>query len=234
MTWTTIAYAFAAGILPSLLWLFFWLREDNLCPEPRLIVGIAFLLGMLSVAIAIYAESASAVFLNTDTQKYIVWAAIEEITKAIAVAVVAFFSSRSTSRSIVMVYFITAALGFAAVENSLFLINPLTSGQISASIAVGDFRFMGATLVHTVSSALVGFSIALAYYRGVFAKIVMTIIGLAAATALHSAFNLSVLSAAPSATLPVFAWIWCAVIILIVLFEEIKAVKPRISPPIAA
>ena len=56
---------------------------------------------------------------------------------------------------------------------------------------------MGATLVHTVGSALIGFCIGLAFYRGVWAKIGMAVIGLVGAVAVHSAFNLSVLSAAP-------------------------------------
>jgi hypothetical protein len=57
----------------------------------------------------------------------------------------------------------------------------------------------------------------------------MAVIGLVGAVAVHSAFNLSVLSAAPESTLSVFAWIWCAVIIIMILFEEIKAVHRPLS-----
>src|ERR1035437_6989182 len=229
MTATSITYAFLAGILPSLLWLFFWIREDNLHTAPRLAIALTFLLGMISVALAIYGEGIATIFVKSQTEQYIVWAAIEEITKALAVLIIALFSSQVEEPIDCMIYFVTAALGFAAVENSFFLLNPLSSGNISVSIAVGDFRFIGATLVHTVSSALIGFCIAFVFYRGVWTKIVMTIIGLVGAVAIHSAFNLSVLSAAPESTLSVFAWIWCAVIIIMILFEDIKAVHRPLS-----
>jgi hypothetical protein len=76
---------------------------------------------------------------------------------------------------------------------------------------------------------LIGFCIAFVFYRGVWAKIAMTIIGLVGAVAIHSAFNLSVLSASPQSILSIFAWIWCAVIVIMILFEEIKAIHVPLS-----
>ncbi len=225
MNGTAIAYAFLAGVLPSLLWLFFWLREDNLHPEPRLIIALAFLLGMLSVALAIYFESISSVFLKSQTEQYIVWAVIEEAVKGLVVVVMVLFSSEIDEPIDFMIYFIAAALGFAAIENSFFLLDPLSNGNISSSINLGDFRFIGSTLVHTVSSAFIGFCVALVFYRGTFLKILMALVGLIGASALHSAFNLSLLSAPHYSVIYVFAWIWCTVIILMILFEEIKAVR---------
>jgi RsiW-degrading membrane proteinase PrsW (M82 family) len=226
MSGTAITYAFLAGILPSLLWLFFWLREDNLHPEPRLVIALTFLLGMLSVALAIYGESVVTIFVKSQTEQYIVWAIIEEVVKGLAVLIIFLFTDQIDEPIDFMIYFLTAALGFAAIENSFFLLNPLSNGNISASIAVGDFRFIGATLVHTVSSTFIGFCLALAFYQRFWTKIFMGIIGLIGASAIHSAFNLSVLSSAPQNTISIFAWIWCAVIVLIILFEEVKAVHP--------
>jgi hypothetical protein len=51
--------------------------------------------------------------------------------------------------------------------------------------------------------------------------------GVAGAIAIHTGFNLSIINASASDTLKTFGWIWGAVVILIVLFEEVKAVKPR-------
>ena len=224
MNWTSIVYAFMAGILPSLLWLFFWLREDNLHTASRIAIALTFLLGMMSVALAIYGEGVAAIFVKNQTEQYIFWAAIEEITKALVVFIMILFTNDVEEPIDLMIYFITAALGFAAVENAFFILNPLSTGNLPVSIVVGDFRFMGATLVHTVSSALIGFCFAFVFYRRVFLKIIMVIIGVAAATAIHSTFNLSVISATPQNTLSVFAWIWCAVIVILILFEEIKVV----------
>jgi len=234
MTWTTLSYALLAGILPSLLWLMFWLREDNLHPEPRLVIAITFLLGMLAVAMAVYGEGIASVFISDPSHKYIAWAAIEEISKALAVILVGIFSRQIDEPIDYMLYFLTAALGFAAAENALFLMHPLSIGDTAGSVAIGDFRFIGATLVHTISSALIGFCLGLVYYRGALAKIGMATIGLAGAVAIHSAFNLSVVSAAPSETLQIFAWIWGAVVVMMIFFEEIKGVHNPLSTKGAA
>ena len=224
MTAVSIAYAFLAGILPSLLWLFFWLRENDLHPESRLAIALTFLLGMLSVALAIYLEGVSTAFFTNQTERYIVWAFIEEASTGLAVLLIVLFSSQIEEPIDCMIFFLTAALGFAAVENSFFLLNPVSSGNIPSSIIVGDFRFIGATLVHTISSTFIGFCIGLVFYKDTWAKIVAAVIGVIGATAIHSAFNLSVLSTSPQGTLYVFAWFWCAVVVLMILFEEVKAV----------
>jgi hypothetical protein len=102
---------------------------------------------------------------------------------------------------------------------------------LSAMVAyiVQALALFGATLVHVVSSAVVGFGLGYVFYKGYFAKIIAIIIGLSAAITLHSAFNLSIINGTTSDTLKAFAWVWGAVIILMILFEEIKVVKPKVS-----
>src|SRR3989344_2152376 len=51
-----------------------------------------------------------------------------------------------------VIYLVTAALGFSAFENVLFLLAPLQTGDVFASIITGDLRFIGASLLHTLSS----------------------------------------------------------------------------------
>jgi len=78
-----------------------------------------------------------------------------------------------------MIYMITAALGFAAIENSLFLSQK--SSEIVLEIMV--LRAVGATLLHALASGFVGF-----YWSR--RKIV---IGLLMAAVLHSGFNYLIL-----------------------------------------
>ena len=42
-----LAYAAIGGMLPALFWLWFWLQEDKLHPEPRSRIMLAFLGGMV-------------------------------------------------------------------------------------------------------------------------------------------------------------------------------------------
>lgn len=223
---TNIAYALIAGILPALLWLWFWIKEDNLHPEPRNLITITFIAGCVSVIIAIIFEKAAQDLLTNSVYTYIAWAGIEEIVKFMAVAMIAFRTKYLDEPIDAMIYCITAALGFSALENALFILSPISSGELATSIVTGNLRFVGATLVHVVSSAVIGFMLGLAFYRGTIAKAFALIFGVILAIALHASFNLAIISGTATNTLKVFGWVWCAVVILIILFEEVKAVHP--------
>lgn len=222
-----IIYALLSGILPALIWLWFWLKEDNLHPEPRRLIAITFICGGIVVLLAIFFEQIVANNVTADVNRYILWAGIEEVLKFIVVTAV-FARSKNIDEPIdAMIYFITIALGFAAVENTLFILSPFSSGEIAKGIITGNMRFIGATLVHVVSSASIGFMIAISYYRNVFFKAIALFLGLILSITLHAAFNLTIINTTGANTLKVFAWVWCAVVILIVLFEEVKGMKPK-------
>lgn len=161
---------------------------------------------------------------------YILWAAVEEILKFVAVAAIALRSLSNDEPIDAVIYSVTVALGFAALENLLFVFGPLANGHVGVGVMTGSMRFIGATIVHTVCSGLVGFFIGFAFYRSRTFKVTAALMGLILASALHAAFNLSIINSAPGDALKSFAWFWGAVVILIILFEEIKAVKkPRWS-----
>jgi RsiW-degrading membrane proteinase PrsW (M82 family) len=187
---------------------------------------------MCAVFLAIPAEKSAAALLSGPSM-YAWWAGIEEVLKFVAVAAIALHSRHYDEPIDAMIYTIAVALGFAALENTLFVMGPLTSGSLSVSITTGNMRFIGATLVHVVSSGLIGFFLGLAFYRGRFAKFLAWAVGLAGAIAIHSAFNIAIVGAGVMDTLKAFGWIWGAVVIMIILFEEVKAVKPRLANPAA-
>jgi protease PrsW len=223
-------YALLAGLLPAFIWLYFWTREDLLHPEPRTVLAGAFLAGAIAVIAAIFAEKYIATQVFDQSWKYIFWAVTEEVAKFIAVALVA-LRTRSNDEPIdAMIYCITTAVGFAALENLLFVMGPLSNGHISTGIVTGSMRFVGATLVHIVSSAVIGFSLGFTFYRSKIIKFIAALVGLILASTLHASFNLSIITSAADDALKSFGWVWGAVIILIILFEEVKAVRPRFSP----
>ncbi len=227
MNFTVIIYALMAGIIPSLLWLWFWLKEDNLHPEPRNIIALSFIAGCIAVVIAIMFEKFTQDLVSDTTIRYTIWAGIEEIVKFGAVVIVAFHARFLDEPIDAMIYCITVALGFAALENALFILNPLHLGQFSTSIITGNLRFIGATLVHVVSSASIGFMLGLVFYRGIVLKTFSILFGIILAITLHTSFNLAIIHGTATSTLRAFGWLWCAVVILIILFEEVKAVHPR-------
>lgn len=225
-----ISYALLSGILPALLWLWFWLKEDNLHPEPRKIIALTFIFGAISVVIAMIIEQYIAnIFVGSqyETIRYILWASTEEIVKIIIVTIVALSSIEMDEPIDAMIYCITVALGFAALENTLFIYSNLDKGGVIHGIITGNMRFMGATLVHVVSTVSVGFMIGLSMYRNFFIRIISVTIGVIIAITLHSAFNLSIIDIKATDILKIFGWVWGAIVILLILFEEIKIVKPK-------
>ena len=80
----------------------------------------------------------------------------------------------------IMVYFIVAALGFAAIEN-LLVFSGLINDSISTILSSVTLRFIGATFIHALASATFGYFVALSlsntqkrkqyFYKGFFLAI---------------------------------------------------------------
>lgn len=226
MVASSFFYAAVAGILPSLVWLFFWLREDTHA-QPRSLIAYLFFAGMFSVIIAGFTEKyISDVILDTNI-RYALWAAVEELLKLMVVAIIALHSIQNREPIDVMIYCIVAALGFAALENTFFIMDPLLNGEVTKGLITGNMRFIGSTLVHIVSSASIGFAIGYFFYYGRLTKLIATAVGIIVAIGIHFLFNISILNATTEQTLKTFGWIWGGVVLLIILFEEIKAVHIR-------
>jgi protease PrsW len=223
----TVIIAFFAGLLPALLWLLFWLREDSLHPEPKKMIVYTFLFGMAMVPVAIVIQGFIRELTSNMTHVIIFWSATEEILKYLAAAFIAFRTSYFDEPVDALVYMITVALGFAALENTLFLLGPLTQGEYAISILMGNFRFIGATLLHIISSAAIGVAIALSFYENTLWKEVYILSGVVLATTLHSLFNFSIISS-KNHNLVTFAVVWVSIVILILFFEKVKKIKrPR-------
>lgn len=222
---STLLYALLGGILPALLWLWFWLKEDTRRPEPRGVILRTFLAGMAAVPLVLPFEKLASATLGDGAMTVIVWAAIEEIFKYGA-AILAALRSRFMDEPIDgIIYLITAALGFAALENVLFLSGPLGDGELMRGFVTGDLRFIGATLLHTVSSAAIGGSIALSFYKHRVVKLEYHLVGVLCATLLHAVFNFLILQRADGNFFFVFGFVWTVVLILIIFFERVKRIK---------
>ena len=234
ITFSTLSFALLGGILPPLLWLWFWLQEDKR-PEPKGVLILTFLGGMLMVIFAIPAEHG--VYLleekfgmgGTELGMVILllsWAFIEEILKYLAARFTALKRVCCDEPVDALIYLITAALGFAAIENVLFLLKAFDIGTIPGLLA-GNLRFLGANLLHTTSSAIVGASIGFAFFKP--KKLKRNIfIGVILATVLHFFFNYFILkigAGSGSETLKVFLPLWIMAIVIIFIFEKVKRIK---------
>lgn len=216
-----IFIAFLGGVLPALLWLFFWLMEDRCEPEPKCYIIFAFLAGMLAVPLVLPIERAAMQYVS-GTLLLVAWAAIEEIFKFSAAYFTALRSRVFDEPLDAVIYLVTAALGFAAFENMLFLLSPLQGGDLVRSVVTGDLRFIGATLLHTLSSATIGVTLALSFYRSAVVRRSAALIGVILAIALHTLFNFFILGSSSGVTFWMFLTIWIGIIAVLLLLERIK------------
>ena len=128
-----------------------------------------------------------------------------------------------------VIYMVTVALGFAAAENMLFLITPLSEGNLLTSFFTGDVRFLGSTLLHVVASAAVGFALAFSTRYRPQGRIGMAALGLILATALHTAFNMLIINQGASTALAAFFLVWVVAVIFFAAFEVLKYFQYRNS-----
>lgn len=217
-----------SGVIPALIWLWFWLKEDRLHPEPKSRLMVVFLLGMVSVFIVLPLEKLSfrIYFGAISSVTMLIWASIEEIFKYLGAYFGALRAKENDEPIDTVIYMITAALGFSALENALFLSNLINTGAFSESVITGNSRFIGAMVLHTASSAIVGVMMGLSFYKKPWVKKIFLFTGLCMGIILHTVFNLLIIKLRSEIFL-VFAGVWVLVILLIVLIEKVKNTKQK-------
>lgn len=221
----TASYAFLIGFVPAFIWLAFWLLQDTKHPEPPRLIVRAFAAGMLAVVLVIPLQKLVAEYVTVSFLLVFVWATIEELTK-FAVAWFAVLRHRAVDEPLDFpIYLITVALGFAALENTLFLLTPLSGGQFEHALVTGNLRFIGATLIHVLSSASIGLFLAFAYYKKRLEKLLYGAAGVILAAALHALFNFSIINTSTDWLLVVFVGVWVGIVFLLLMLEKIKLLK---------
>lgn len=181
------------GLLPSIIWLLFFLRKDS-HPEPKRQVIKIFLWGMLITLPAIFIEKGSfdvAKMLNLPYIFYIFLgiAGTEEILKYSVVRYKVLNDPEFDEPLDAMLYMIIAALGFAAIENILILfISPFNFLEM---LFVSIFRFVGAVFLHTLCSGSLGYFLSLSFFDTK-NRTKLFISGILMAILAHGFFNFSI------------------------------------------
>jgi len=224
-----ILFFILLGLVPSFAWLFFFLKED-VHPEPKKMIAKVFIWGALSTLLVIIIQ----LFLQNILQflqienyspiSFFFFGITEEIFKFLATYLVIRKSKFFDEPIDAMIYMIIAALGFAAVENVAVMSN---ISILSEAFGVITLRFVGATLLHALSSGLLGYY----WARGIILnrsgeinkKTIWIFIfkGIVFATLLHLVFNYLILI---SKEIIIYPTIFLVIAALLVFwdFEKIK------------
>lgn len=195
------------GFLPSLIWLTFYFRED--ChPEPKSLLAKVFLMGIIISPLAIllqlllvkcnhtiiFQNICSPVgFLAPSGPEFFLWSAlVEEFIKFYAIKLMILNNPEFDEPIDAMIYMMSAALGFAAIENTLIIFQTIPDGT-AITLNTLILRFIGATLLHALGSGLLGYFLAISWFFQQHRK-KLFIIGLILATVFHFTFNLLIFS----------------------------------------
>lgn len=217
----TVIYAILGGALPAIFWLWFWLKEEDEKKEPRGLIILSFVMGAIMVMIAIWMEKYSLNFIQNDSIQVVIWATIEEIVKLIGVTIIIFGSKVIDKPIDYPMYFIATALGFAALENILYLLHPIAVEGTIVGLITGNLRFLGSTLLHLIASSMIGIALGLSFYLKQYRSIYL-FTGLICAIVLHSTFNFFIMKGSGENFLSVFGLLWVVAIINILIFEKLK------------
>lgn len=236
------AIAILGGVVPTLLWLWFWYRQDRECPEPRGLITLSFIAGMTVVFFVLPVQKLivalfppiidiadtlirelSLPAIDPETLRNLLLATVEEVGKYATVFFIATRSKYFDEPVDAVVYLVTAALGFVAVENTLYILKDLDQSGVAQTIINGNLRFLGATLLHTVSSAVIGIAIAGSFYAPRIMKIIAVIAGVGIATLLHTHFNLTIMETNGTLNvLAVFSRYWIAIVGIVIIVAILK------------
>ena len=221
----TAIYALLGGILPALIWLAFWLREDYKHPEPRGLILKTFLFGMIAVIIVLPFEKAVDAFLPGMTiVAILLWVILEELFKFAAAFFGGLHSVEDNEPIDPIIYMITAALGFVALENTLFIFGPIIGEDIMKSVITGNLRFVGASLLHVVSSSIIGVALAFSFYQPRRKRVVLALLAIILAVAFHAGFNLTIIRWNNFGAALTFGLVWFGAILLLLAFEKAKTI----------
>ena len=217
------------GLVPSLIWLAFWMHLDRERREPFGLTTICFVLGGASVLLATFLQQGAKNIVADPGTRIAVWAGIEELLKFGVFYFVVHKSAYDEEALDPALYLIVIALGFAALENIFYVLKPAASFNVTASLLTGGLRFFGSTLLHTVASCFVGILITLNQKR---IRGFGMLVGLAGAIFLHSTFNFFILKNDTASFLQIYGYLWIVAIISHVILEKFRRFPPRSLAPL--
>ncbi len=166
-----LTIAFFLAIIPALIWLFIYYKKDKLDPEPKkiiletFIIGIAMSFPFLFLRYVMIYIDLNPLFIG-ETISMILFAVLEEVAKlSTAIFVVTHHKLEFNQIIDGVIYAVTAALGFAFMENMFYLASLQSFGtNILDFIYIVGFRSLGTMFAHTLFTGLAGLIWAYAYF----------------------------------------------------------------------
>lgn len=160
------------ALLPSTIWLLFFLGKD-VHPEPKSMILKVLFLGALVAPIAAFDGTGFQELLlsfNLSSESVVFFllywfigvGMVEEILKYLVVRFLVLSHHEFDEPIDAMLYMIISGLGFAALENILVIFSQTILNQsLGETLSLIVYRFLTAVFLHALCSALIGYFLAL-------------------------------------------------------------------------
>ncbi len=152
------------SLIPAILWIYYFYRQDKYEKEPLKLLLITFFLGCLSVIPALIIE----LIFQGQINYYIPFGPLricivmlmvgftEEICKLYAVKSYAWKNEEFNEPVDGIIYSVTAALGFAFVENIAYMLSAQKLGGLMGAYTLGVMRAIFSMFGHATFAVIVG------------------------------------------------------------------------------
>lgn len=181
-----------ASLIPGILWVWFFYRQDRYEPEPRRLVIRAFIYGMAAVVpVALIEMPFGPLLTRPPNLAVLLLGAVfivglaEEYAKYLAVRLSVYSLPEFNEVMDGIIYAVAAGLGFAVVENLFYAIN--------FGIKVVPVRGLVTSLAHASFSGIMGYYLGLSRILPQYAKPLIRK-GLTYAVGLHGVYDFLLLS----------------------------------------
>lgn len=174
------------SLVPGVAWVWYFNRQDYHDREPFRLLARAFVVGMLSVIPAALLEIAFRMPLisaGSSLMRFVTLVLfvgfVEEFAKFAAFYLAVYRAEEYNEPLDGIIYAVTAALGFATVENLLY--------TVSFGLSVAPARALIASMAHASFSGLTGYYVGLVTFRA--QPWTVGLYGLGVASVLHGLYN---------------------------------------------
>jgi RsiW-degrading membrane proteinase PrsW (M82 family) len=201
------------AVAPGLFWLWYFYRKDRCKPEPRVLIVQTFLLGILVTAPAAFLENAISMLLLSTSYFGIFLSASDQLLQSVVqISLVAVFAPvveesakfLSVERFVYrskdfdepidgIVYGTAAALGFATLENIIYVFSAY-SMSLSLALGTGIIRGVISVPAHALFAVMWGFALGHAKFLPARRRTGVIFGGLFLAMLFHGIFNFLVIT----------------------------------------
>jgi RsiW-degrading membrane proteinase PrsW (M82 family) len=184
--WQIIPAVIALGFGPGLFWLLYFYRKDEIEPEPLAMIRLTFFLGVVAILPAIVIETA--IPAPPIVSMAIEAPIVEEILKFLVVYIAVYRNVEFDEPMDGIIYASSAALGFASMENALYLATEFYKPQGQPLITAVLRAFLSVP-GHALMSILWGYALGRAKFEPKNKAMGIIAVGLIFSILAHGGFN---------------------------------------------